>query len=139
MDYEKEVVRELTTDECWQLLREEEFGRLAYLLGDELNIAPVNYAVDGQTLLFETAEGSKLLGIVMHPRVVFEADRYDDYVAESVIVRGHARLLEEDEAHRIETVPLRPWLSTLKYNVVEIVPATLTGRRFHLDRRRTDA
>ena len=134
MDYEDEVISELTTDECWELLRGGEFGRLAYVLGHEINIAPINYAVDGQTLLFETAEGSKLLGIVMDPHVVFETDRYNNEIAESVIVRGHARLLEEDEAHRIENVPLRSWLKTLKYNVIEIVPAKLTGRRFHLNR-----
>lgn len=135
MGYEDEAISELTVDECWELLRGEEFGRLAYLLGDEINIAPINYAVDGQTLLFETAEGSKLIGIVMNPHVVFETDRYNDDLAESVVVRGHARRLEEDEAHRIENVPLRPWLGTLKYNVVQIVPAKLTGRRFHLNRR----
>jgi uncharacterized protein len=135
MDYEDEVISELSTDECWKLLRGAEFGRLAYLLGDEINIAPINYAVDGQTLLFETAEGSKLLGIVMNPHVVFETDRYSNDIAESVIVRGRARLLEEDEAHRIENVSLRPWVETLKYNVVEIVPSRLTGRRFHLNRR----
>ena len=135
MDYEDEVISELTADECWELLRGEEFGRLAYLLGDEINIAPINYAVDGQAHLFETAEGSKLLGIVMNPHVVFETDRYSNDIAESVIVRGKARLLEEDEAHRIEKVPVRPWLETLKYYVFEIVPSRLTGRRFHLNRR----
>lgn len=133
MDYD-EVVSELSIDECWAALREEEFGRLAYRLGDEVSIAPINYAVDGDTLLFKTAEGSKLLGIVMNPDVVFEIDRYDDEIAESVIVRGFARLLSEVDEHRAEDIPLRPWLDTLKYNVVEITPREITGRRFRLSR-----
>ncbi len=125
-----EITVELTGPECWEALRGEELGRLAYRLGDEMDIAPVNYAVDGQTLLVKTAEGSKLLGVVMNPEVVFEIDRYDDRAALSVVVRGRARLLEEDEAHRADDVPLRPWIDTAKYNVIEIVPTRVTGRRF---------
>jgi uncharacterized protein len=133
MDYE-DIIDELTPEECWAELAAGELGRLAYRLGDEVNIAPINYAVDGETLLFTTAEGSKLLGVVMNPEVVFEIDEYDDEFAKSVIVRGRARLLGEHEAHRVENVALRPWLDTLKYNVVEIAPTHITGRRFKLSR-----
>lgn len=128
-----EATAALSNDECWEFLRSEEFGRLAFHLGDEVHIAPINYAVDHQTLLFRTAPGSKLLAVVMNPDVAFEIDTYDEHTARSVIVRGTARLLEEDEAHRAENVPLRPWVDADgKYNVVEIAPATLSGRRFDL-------
>ena len=134
MDYDDGVTRELTYDECWEALSGEEFGRLAFLLGDEINLVPINYAVDGETLLFRTAEGSKLLGVVMHPEVVFEIDRFSDEEALSVIIHGTARKLEEDEEHRAESVPLRPWVDTEKYNVVEIAPSRVTGRHFDLNR-----
>ncbi|MBE7324620.1 pyridoxamine 5'-phosphate oxidase family protein [Nocardioides sp. Y6] len=124
--------RIMDEDECWEFLRSHEFGRLAFHLADEVHIAPINYAVDHRTLLFRTAEGSKLLGIVMNPDVAFEIDEYDDAKAASVIVRGTARLLPEDEAHRSENVPLRPWVADFKYNVVEITPTEMTGRRFDL-------
>jgi nitroimidazol reductase NimA-like FMN-containing flavoprotein (pyridoxamine 5'-phosphate oxidase superfamily) len=133
-----DVVTVMSAEECWQALRSEEFGRLAYRLGDEVDLVPLNYAVDDSTgepcLLFRTAEGSKLLGILMHPQVVLEIDRYDEQQARSVIVRGRARRLEEDEAHRAENLPLRPWVPTLKYDVVEIVPEHLSGRHFVLER-----
>jgi nitroimidazol reductase NimA-like FMN-containing flavoprotein (pyridoxamine 5'-phosphate oxidase superfamily) len=133
----------LNPDQCWEMLRADEFGRLAFRLVDEVHIVPVNYAVDGQTLLFRTAEGDKLLGVVMGGEVAFEIDRYDEHSARSVVVRGTARLLGEDEAHRAENVPLRPWVRTLKYNVVEISPQVVTGREFALARpwlhERTDA
>ncbi len=133
-----ELITSLSSEECWSELRREEFGRMAYLLGDEVGLVPVNYAVDdgpdGPSLLFRTAEGSKLLGVLMHPQVVFEIDRYDEHAATSVLVRGHARRLEEDEAHRAEQLPLRPWVPTLKYDVVEIAPDEVSGRRFVLDR-----
>jgi len=50
----------------------------------------------------------------MHADVVFEIDAYAEDSAQSVIVRGKARLLEEDEAHRVDTSRLRSWLPTLK-------------------------
>ena len=129
-----EIVTELTSDECWEMLRDEEFGRLAFRLVDEVHITPINYAVQGGSLLFRTAEGNKLLAVVMGSEVAFEIDRYDEQSARSVVVRGTARLLPEDEAHRADNVPLRPWTSTLKYNVVEIQPKVVSGRAFELSR-----
>ena len=129
-----QIVTELTSDECWEMLRGEEFGRLAYRLVDEIHITPINYAVDGGSLLFRTAEGNKLLSVVMGSEVAFEIDRYGEDAARSVVVRGSARLLPEDEAHRSENVSLRPWVPSLKYNVVEITPKVITGRAFSLER-----
>ena len=61
-----EVVTELSLEECWTELRGQEFARLAYVLGDEPGLVPLNYAVDDSgpdapSLLFRTAGGSKLL------------------------------------------------------------------------------
>jgi nitroimidazol reductase NimA-like FMN-containing flavoprotein (pyridoxamine 5'-phosphate oxidase superfamily) len=131
---DEDVVTELSPDECWEMLRGEEFGRLAFRIVDEVHITPVNYAVDGETLLFRTAEGTKLLAVVMGSQVALEIDRYDEESARSVVVRGSARLLPEDEAHRSENVPLRPWVPSLKYNVVEITPQVISGRAFSLAR-----
>jgi len=126
-------VLELSIDECWDMLEADEFGRLAYRLVDEVHLVPINYGVDGDTLLFRTAEGDKLLGVVMHPEVVFEIDDHDERSAHSVVVRGTARHLEEREEHRADDIGLRPWLGTLKYDVVEIRPTTLSGRAFRLE------
>ncbi|WP_107774133.1 pyridoxamine 5'-phosphate oxidase family protein [Nocardioides sediminis] len=131
---DEDVITELSPEECWEMLRGEEFGRLAFRIVDEVHITPVNYAVDGETLLFRTAEGTKLLAVVMGSQVALEIDRYDEESARSVVVRGSARLLPEDEAHRSENVPLRPWVPTLKYNVVEITPQVVSGRAFSLAR-----
>ena len=129
-----QVVTELSPEECWEMLRDEEFGRLAYLLVGEVHITPINYAVEGGSLLFRTAEGNKLLAVVMGSDVALEIDQYGEDRARSVVVRGPARLLPEDEAHRAENVPLRPWVPTLKYNVVEIEPKVVSGRAFELSR-----
>jgi nitroimidazol reductase NimA-like FMN-containing flavoprotein (pyridoxamine 5'-phosphate oxidase superfamily) len=124
----------LTEEECWGLLRTHELGRLAFHLGGEVHLAPVNYAIDGETLLFRTAEGSKLLGVEMNHDVAFEIDEIDERRARSVVVRGIARHLGEDEEHRVENLPLRPWVSGFKYDVVEIRPTEISGREFDLSR-----
>ncbi|UFN42829.1 pyridoxamine 5'-phosphate oxidase family protein [Nocardioides okcheonensis] len=130
----------MDTEECWDFLRRQELGRMAYHLLDEVHLVPVNYAVDHdpvtdrRSILFRTAEGSKLLGVVMNADVAFEADELVDEVAASVIVRGRARLLDEHEEHRADNLPLRPWVPTLKYNVVEIDVTDISGRRFELAR-----
>ena len=129
-----EPIGVMTTEECWEMLRANEFGRLAFHLGGEVHLTPINYAVDGDTLLFRTAEGSKLLGVEMNPDVAFEIDEFDEQHARSVILRGLARHLGEDEEHRAENVPLRPWVPTLKYDVVEIRPTEISGRAFELSR-----
>jgi nitroimidazol reductase NimA-like FMN-containing flavoprotein (pyridoxamine 5'-phosphate oxidase superfamily) len=131
---EDEPVRTLTDDECWAMLHDHEFGRLAFHLSGEVHLVPINYAVDDRALLFRTAEGSKLRGVVMNPDVAFEIDEYDDHRARSVVVRGVARRLEEDEHHRTENIPLRPWVKTPKYDVVEILPTQISGRSFDLTR-----
>ena len=131
---EENPISVLSTEECWDLLRAHEFGRLAFHLADEVHLTPVNYAVDGETLLFRTAEGSKLLGVEMNADVAFEIDEFDEHHATSVVLRGVARRLPEDEAHRAENIPLRPWVPTLKYDVVEIRPSQISGRAFELSR-----
>ena len=127
-------IHTLSDEECWDLLRETEFGRMAYHLAGEVHIVPINYATDGRRLYFKTAEGSKLLGIVMNEDVAFEIDRITEESATSVCLRGRAHLLEGSEEHVVENLPLRPWVPTLKFNVVAIDPAEMTGRSFQLKR-----
>lgn len=134
---DEEPVAALTLEECWELLRREEFGRLAYRLVDEVHLVPVNYVVDAGSLLFRTASGNKLLAAALHSEVAFEIDRHDELTAWSVVVRGRLHRLHEDEAHRVDGLLLESWVPTLKYEVVELRPEAVTGRRFRLRRPQT--
>ena len=127
-------VHELHPEECWEFLRGHEFGRLGFHLADEVHIVPINYAVDDNRLLFLTAEGSKLLGVTMNSDVAFETDEIIDEHATSIIVRGRARQLVGSAAWVADRLPLRPWVDTPKYIVVEITADEVTGRRFDLHR-----
>ena len=131
---EDEPVATLSTEECWELLELEEFGRLAYRLVDEVHLVPINYVADAGVLLFRTASGNKLLAAALHSDVAFEIDWHDDHAAWSVVVRGRVRRLHEDEVHRVEGRLLEPWVPTSKYDVIELTPESVSGRRFLLRR-----
>lgn len=127
-------IHELSELESWEVLGRNELGRLGFHLLDEVHIVPVNYAVDGRTLLFRTAEGSKLLGVLLNGNVAFEVEELDAEVARTVVVRGVARQLGEAEAHRAERVPLHSWVPGDRCEVVEIRPTVVTGRELPLVR-----
>ena len=121
----------LTDDECWERLRGEELGRLVTHVGDVLDIFPVNFVLDGESVVFRTAEGSKLFELTVNDEVLFEVDDHTATDAWSVVVRGHARRLDtSEEVAHADTLPLSPWLPTLKYNYVRVEPVSMTGRAF---------
>lgn len=129
MDADADAVTFLTDRECWDRLAEQELGRLVTHVGDVLDIFPVTYTVDGESIVFRTAEGSKLTELSINDQVLFEVDEYTDTDAWSVVVRGTARRLETaDEVRAADALPLTPWIPTLKYNYVRIVATSLSGR-----------
>ena len=92
-----EPITILSESESWNLLASVALGRLVTSVDGEPEIFPVNFAVQHRTVLFRTAEGTKLVSAAINNRVLFEAD--DHHVAEgwSVIVEGTARTLRTDE------------------------------------------
>ncbi|MFS2279961.1 pyridoxamine 5'-phosphate oxidase family protein [Microbacterium sp. OR21] len=130
MTTEDPVVR-LSEEECWQRLRGSELGRLVTRVGDVIDIFPINYVVDGTSIVFRTAEGSKLVELTVNDEVLFEVDEHTDADAWSVIVRGSAHVLDTlAEREAADGLGLQPWVPTLKYNYVRISPSSLTGRAF---------
>lgn len=124
-------VTEMTADECWHLLRHAEVGRLAVSVRDDVDIFPLNFVVSDGAIYFRTSPGSKLAELTANPRVALEADRYDDITAASVIVKGVAERLEtQSEIDDADQLELHPWIPTLKYRWVRVVPTRITGRRF---------
>lgn len=121
----------LSDEQCWERLRTQELGRLVTHVGNVLDIFPVNYVVDGDGVLFRTAQGSKLFELTVNDEVLFEVDDHTDADAWSVIVRGHARALDTSaEVERADGLGLTPWIPTLKYTYVRVEPTSLSGRAF---------
>ena len=131
MDHIGEPVSALADDECFARLATQELGRLVTSAAGVLDIFPVNFALDGRTIVFRTAEGSKLTELTINDEVLFEVDDHTDADAWSVIVRGRAQRLETShEVEAADALPLTPWIPTLKYNYVRVTPDSVSGREF---------
>ena len=122
---------ELDEHECWELLRNQEVGRLAVAIANHPDIFPVNYVVDHATIVFRTAEGTKLAAAVLGVSVAFEIDGEGDGEAWSVVVKGRAFEIENMyELFDAVDLPLYSWNTAPKHRFVRIVPEQVTGRRF---------
>lgn len=133
MDDIQNPVTVLDADACWERLGSQVVGRVVTRVADLVDIFPVNYAVDGESIVIRSAEGTKLAEMTISSDVLFEVDQYTDTEAWSVVVRGKARRLElQAEIAAADELPLRPMVPTLKRNYVRIEAVSVSGRRFEL-------
>ena len=96
----------------------------------------MNYAVDGRTILFRTAEGSVLNEASMSV-VAFEVDHFDDSTHEgwSVLVQGLARDIGDAlgaDAERMRHLSLVTWAPGARPRWFQIQPDSVTGRRIRV-------
>ena len=70
------VVERLTPTESWRLLRQVSVGRLAVLDDGHVDIFPLNFVVDGDSVVFRTAMGTKFWGAIREESAL-EGDAYD--------------------------------------------------------------
>ncbi|MGX9791172.1 pyridoxamine 5'-phosphate oxidase family protein [Mycobacterium sp. MMS18-G62] len=131
MSEESQPISILPESECWTLLSSVALGRLVTSVDGEPEIFPVNFVVQHRTVLFRTAEGTKLVSAAINNRVLFEADEHNVANGWSVIVKGTAHTLRTDEEiAEAERGQLLPWTATVKQHFVRIRPLSVTGRRF---------
>ena len=131
MSTESQPISILSETECWNLLSSVALGRLVTSVEGEPEIFPINFVVQHRTVLFRTAEGTKLVSAAINNRVLFEADDHGVTDGWSVIMRGQARILHtDDDIGEAERAQLLPWTATVKQHYVRIRPLSITGRRF---------
>jgi nitroimidazol reductase NimA-like FMN-containing flavoprotein (pyridoxamine 5'-phosphate oxidase superfamily) len=127
----------LGPEECWQLLGRAIIGRLAMAVAGDVDIFPVNYLLDDGSILIRTAEGTKLVEVMIAGRLAFEVDGLDPEAGEawSVVVKGHGEILDDfEDIYRAQELPLHPWNAPeQKQRFVRISPDHLTGRRFRIE------
>ncbi|HET7139386.1 MAG TPA: pyridoxamine 5'-phosphate oxidase family protein [Arthrobacter sp.] len=123
----------LSVHECWKYLRSSSVGRVAVVSGDAPEIFPVNYVPDEGTVIFRTGPGTKLDAVLAGQTIALEADGFNTYgtIAWSVIVKGHAEIVTEDEELlESASIELSPWEAGAKDHLVRVTPSEMSGRRF---------
>jgi len=114
----------LEADECWALLAEAEMGRIAWRGDDGIVVFPVNFRLDGHTVVFQTTDGGALSRLTEPTEVAFQADEIDAEAAVgwTVLVQGTTRSGEAEKAGHIS------WLDGERPVWVAITAGAVSGR-----------
>ena len=122
---------ELDVEECLVLLRWEIVGRLAVgRPGQAPTVVPINFVLDGASVVFRTDGGEKFEQL-LHQPVSVQVDRFDWYrrIGWSVLVQGVAQICERSELMELD---FESWAPGDMEHVIRIVPTSITGRRLEL-------
>src|SRR6478735_6046312 len=126
-------IKELGVHDCWRYLRSTSLCRIAFADGAGVENYPVNFVPTNGTLLIRTGEGTRLASLPDRKAVAVEADGMNQYgtIAWSVILKGHAMVVSDDEEIRdAMEAGLSPWQPGRKNVLVRISPEDINGRRF---------
>jgi uncharacterized protein len=119
--------------ECLRLLGTQRLGRLGFIVDGYPMVLPVNYAIQGDVVVFRTGEGTKLDAAV-GTRVTMEIDEVDQRTGTgwSVVVQGMARDITDDTdwfAESLRQAAAPTSLPEPPDHYVRIDPTQISGRR----------
>lgn len=123
-------LKELTREECLELVAAKSVGRVAYCSPDGPEVLPLNYVLEGETLLFRTSPHTALGRRLRLDVAAFQVDEIDDYTETgwSVLFRGTVSAVDHDELPPADERP-EPWAGGLRPLHLRLSPRTITGRR----------
>lgn len=134
VDPANRVLEVLSEDQCRELLASRNIGRIAFSIGDQPEIFPINYAADGTAVVFRTAQDAKLQMAIM-ARVAFEVDGWDPDtgVGWSVVLKGVAEEITtgiDPFSAALRERPVYPLAPGIRESWIAIYPSEVSGRRF---------
>ena len=125
--------REMSREECEQLLGSQSTGRLAWNSPDGPQILPVSYGLYANDVVFRTSPYGVLAQLAQPTEVAFEIDDIDQTRGSgwSVLVRGRATaVVAPHELVSLWTKPgIVPWAPGTRNVWIAVSPRTITGRR----------
>ena len=122
----------LSRPECLELLGSVSIGRIVFTDRALPAVQPVNFALDGETVVIRTTAGSKLAAAARDAIVAFEADDFDPvtHTGWSVTAVGPARAVyEAQEIERLARLPLTAWAPASQEHYILVQTGHLSGRR----------
>ena len=122
----------LSPEQCHDLLRRNDVGRVGVTVAALPAIFPVNYAVIDGDIIFRTGQGTKLRAAVEQAVVAFQIDHFDKSAGSgwSVMAIGLAeQIIEPGELARAQQLGLHPFARGDRTHFIKIRPEFLSGRR----------
>ena len=123
---------ELSRQECLELLAAGPVGRVIFTDRAMPAAQPVNYLLDGEEIIFRTANGSKLAAATRHAVVGFQVDEIDPRARTgwSVLGVGEANeVVHPDRLAELADLLVDPWVENHDAHTISISLQVLTGRR----------
>lgn len=124
---------DISRDDCVRLLGAGIAGRVAFNTPAGPHIVPVNYVVDGPSVLVRTAAYSLFGTHGRDSMVCFEVDHFDyeNHRGWSVVVRGRATFVDDDSELEELNRSWRPqpWAAGQRNLVVRIPFSEVSGRQ----------
>ncbi len=127
-----DLLEVMSFDECLRALATKRVGRIALTHRALPVVFPVNYVLDGHSVLLRTAPGTALAAARDEVVVAFEVDDIDEHHEGgwSVLVTGFMReLTDAEDVVRADQLGLVTWTGDERAHYVRITPARVTGRR----------
>ncbi|MEU6238975.1 pyridoxamine 5'-phosphate oxidase family protein [Kitasatospora sp. NPDC047058] len=126
------LLAHLSAPECWDLIGTHGIGRIALPVEPGPAVFPVNYAVDGGTIVYRTSPRGAAAPADGSP-VSFQIDHIDEHRSHgwSVLIVGEAHHVDDpDEEQRLSALPgATPWAGGSRPLWVRVGVERITGRR----------
>lgn len=111
---------QLSVSECLLLLRSTHLARVVVSVGGQLDVTPVIFSIQGDTISFRATENSSVSTVFVGFPVLFEADGLHGEVAWRVTVQGVVRSVDES-------------CQVTRVLMITLTPRSIAGDRFVLD------
>ncbi|MEV4113310.1 pyridoxamine 5'-phosphate oxidase family protein [Nonomuraea sp. NPDC049695] len=132
MQVDSSGLQVLSRAECLDLLSTAPIGRIVFTDHALPAVQPVNFHLDGHSIVIRTSTGSKLAAATRRAVVAFEADNFDleRRTGWSVTAVGLARAVTDPtERDRLAELPLTAWAPGNRDHYIVVEAEQVSGRR----------
>lgn len=134
------MIRVLDEQECFDLVQAQTVGRLGFVADGRVQVIPVNYLLDGRSVVIRTAAGGLLTRVSAEvAAVAFEVDHHANTggYGWSVLLNGQLATMTESEMAEVEgSARVVPWAGSDRSTPLRFSIATVTGREVVRERNR---
>ena len=126
------TIEELGRDECLTRMATQRLGRLGVVVDGVPLVLPMQFVMDGDTVVFQTNQGAKVLHAPL-TSVSFEVDHVDweKGVGWSVLLQGFGADITDavdEQSEELRSLNVNTWAPPPADRWLKIIPRSITGR-----------